>query len=183
MRLYETAFLIAPNIPEEEMEDLLSKMKEVVSKKKGKMLNVDNWGKKKLAYSINRFEEATYIFFLYEGTPDIPTELERRFKQTEAIIRYLTVKKDPRDAIRKAGKKARKKAKETEDKPELEEQKSEELEEEEEEKEETGKEEEPVTEEKSEEEEKKEEESKKKSKSNNAEKQNQTNSNNEEEKK
>ena len=136
MRLYETAFLIAPNIPEEEMEDLLSKMKEVVSKKKGKMLNVDNWGKKKLAYAINRFEEATYIFFLYEGTPDIPTELERRFKQTEAIIRYLTVKKDPRDAIRKVGKRARKKTKETEDKPESEEHQGEEFEEEEEEKEE-----------------------------------------------
>ncbi|MBN2245005.1 MAG: 30S ribosomal protein S6 [Candidatus Aminicenantes bacterium] len=120
MRLYETAFLIAPNLPEEELESLLKKMQEVVSKKKGKMLNVDNWGKKKMAYSINKFDEATYIFFLYEGTPDIPAELERRFKQTEAIIRFLTVKKDPRDTLRKPGKRAKKKAKETEEKPETE---------------------------------------------------------------
>jgi small subunit ribosomal protein S6 len=120
MRLYETAFLIAPNLPEEELESLLKKMQEVVSEKKGKMLNVDNWGKKKLAYSINKFEEATYVFFLYEGTPDIPVELERRFKQTEAIIRFLTVKKDPRDTVRKPGKKAKKKAKEIEEKSETE---------------------------------------------------------------
>jgi len=181
MRLYETAFLIAPNLPEEEMEDLLKKMEEVVTKKKGKMLNVDNWGKKKMAYSIDRFEEATYIFFLYEGTPDIPAELERRFKQTEAIIRYLTVKKDPRDAIRKAGKRVRKKAKDTELKPELEEQQSEEFEEEEkpDTEDESGQEEKKI--EKAEKEEGKEEEKKETSKK--VEEESQTNTKKEEEKK
>jgi len=134
MRLYETAFLIAPNLPEEEVEELLKKMEDVVSKKKGKMLNVDNWGKRKMAYSINKFEEATYIFFLYEGNPDIPAELERRFKQTEAIIRFLTIKKDPREAIRKTGKRAKKKGKDFEEKTET--FKEEEIEEAEEEKEE-----------------------------------------------
>ena len=104
MRLYETAFLIAPNLPEEEMEKLIKQMADFVTKKKGKMVNLDKWGKKRLAYPILKFEEAFYVFFLYEGEAEIPTELERRFKQTEAIIRYLTVRKEAADAVRKKGK-------------------------------------------------------------------------------
>jgi small subunit ribosomal protein S6 len=94
MRQYETAFLIAPNLPEEDNEKLISQMAEVVSKQKGKMINVDEWGKRKLAYPIQKFEEAFYVFFLYEGDPSIPLELERRFKQTEPIIRYMTIKSE-----------------------------------------------------------------------------------------
>jgi len=101
MRQYETAFLIAPNLSEEDTENLIQQMEEIVTQKKGKMLNLDKWGKRKLAYPIKKFEEAFYVFFLYEGEPDIPGELERRFKQIEAVIRYLTVKKDTRKNMRK----------------------------------------------------------------------------------
>lgn len=101
MTQYETAFLISPNLEEEETEKLIAQMAEVVSKKKGKMINEDRWGKRKLAYPIRKFEEAFYVFFHYEGTPEIPSELERRFKQTEAILRYLTVKKDTRENVRR----------------------------------------------------------------------------------
>ncbi|MGB3861353.1 MAG: 30S ribosomal protein S6 [Candidatus Aminicenantaceae bacterium] len=109
MRQYETAFLIAPNLPEEDNEKLVSQMAEVVSKKKGNMINVDEWGKRKLAYPIQKFEEAYYVFFLYEGDPSIPVELERRFKQTEAIIRYMTVKNEITESARKRGRASTKK--------------------------------------------------------------------------
>jgi len=113
MRQYETAFLIAPNLPEEDNEKLVSQMAEVVSKKKGKMINVDEWGKRKLAYPIQKFEEAYYVFFLYEGDPSIPVELERRFKQTEAIIRYMTVKNEITESAKKRGRASTKKRRET----------------------------------------------------------------------
>jgi small subunit ribosomal protein S6 len=103
MRQYETAFLIAPNLPEEDNEKLISQMADVVSKQKGKMINVDEWGKRKLAYPIQKFEEAYYVFFLYEGDPAIPVELERRFKQTEPIIRYMTVKSELAEGAKKRG--------------------------------------------------------------------------------
>jgi small subunit ribosomal protein S6 len=77
MRQYETVFLISPNLEE------------------------DRWGKKKLAYPIKKFEEAFYVFFHYEGDSDIPFELEKRFKQTETILRFLTVKKEARENVRK----------------------------------------------------------------------------------
>ncbi len=100
MTQYETAFLLSPNLEEEEIEKIIVQMVEVVSKKKGKMINEDRWGKRKLAYPIKKFEEAFYVFFLYEGDPDIPFELERRFKQSEAILRYLTVKKESKKSVR-----------------------------------------------------------------------------------
>ena len=111
MRLYETAFLIAPSLPEEEADKLVEKMQETVAKKKGKMIQVNKWGKKKLAYPIQKHGEAFYVFFSYEGDPDIPQELERQFRQTEAIIRYLTLKKEDVKVMRKkkaAVRKARK---------------------------------------------------------------------------
>lgn len=104
MRQYETSFLIAPNLPEEDNKKLISQMAEIISKKKGKMVNVDEWGKRKLAYPIHKFEEAYYVFFLYEGDSSIPLELERRFRQTETIIRYLTVRNEIKDSAKKRGK-------------------------------------------------------------------------------
>ena len=65
------------------------------------MIKQDVWGKRKLAYPIQKFEEAIYVFFHYEGEPDIPTELERRFKQTESVLRYLTVRKETEEVVRK----------------------------------------------------------------------------------
>ena len=101
MSQYETAFLISPNLEEEETSKIISQMLNIVSKKKGKMIKEDRWGKRKLAYPINKFEEAFYVFFHYEGEPDIPFELERRFKQSEAILRFLTVRKEKKENVRK----------------------------------------------------------------------------------
>jgi small subunit ribosomal protein S6 len=101
MRSYETAFLIAPTLPEEEMEKLIEKMAGIISKKKGKMIHLDKWGKRRLAYPIEKFSDAFYVFFQYKGEPDIPAELERNFKQTEAVIRYLTVKMEERANVRR----------------------------------------------------------------------------------
>lgn len=101
MRQYETAFLITPKLEEEETEKLIEKMAEVVKKKKGKMVNIERWGKRKLAYPIDKLDEAVYVFFHYEGNPEIPLELQRRFRQTEAIVRYLTLRKETQTQPRK----------------------------------------------------------------------------------
>ncbi len=101
MQLYETAFLIAPNLSEEEAEELTLKMAEVVSKRKGKMIEQDKWGKRRLSYPIKKFEEAYYVFFRYEADPSVPSELERLFKQTEAILRFMTLKKEKEARLRR----------------------------------------------------------------------------------
>ncbi|MBC7362262.1 MAG: 30S ribosomal protein S6 [Candidatus Aminicenantes bacterium] len=100
MNQYETGFIIAPNLSEEETSTLINQMAEVVSAKKGKMIKQDLWGKRKLAYPIKRFNEGFYVFFTYEGTPAVPAELERKFKQTDSILRFMTIKKDPRGLVK-----------------------------------------------------------------------------------
>ncbi len=112
MRHYETVFLISPNLSEEETETLIQQMEEVVAEKKGKLINKDEWGKRRLAYPIQKFEEAFYVLFHYEGKSEIPDELERRFKQSDTILRYLTVKKEMRENIRGRKKQAPVKAEE-----------------------------------------------------------------------
>jgi small subunit ribosomal protein S6 len=105
MQLYETGFLLAPNLSDEETEKLISQMAEVVSQKEGRFVRQERWGKRRLAYPIKRFGEAFYVFFHYEGRPDIPVELERRFKQSDVVLRYLTVKKDAQATLRRKKKK------------------------------------------------------------------------------
>ena len=100
MREYETAFLIAPTLPDEEIEALVQSMAEIVEKNAGKMENIDKWGKRRLAYPIKKFGEAYYVFFRYHSEPIVPTELDRHFKQTESVIRHMTFVQDERENVR-----------------------------------------------------------------------------------
>jgi small subunit ribosomal protein S6 len=100
MNQYETGFIIAPNLSEEETSALINQMAQVVSSKQGKMIKQDLWGKRKLAYRLKKFDEGFYVFFTYEATPAVPAELERKFKQTDSILRFMTIKKDERGLIK-----------------------------------------------------------------------------------
>ncbi len=111
MRLYETGFLIAPNITEEDAEGLVQQMAGVVSQKNGKMVRIEKWGKRRTAYGLKKFNEAFYVFFHYEATPDIPAELARRFRQMDAVLRYLTLVKETQQNIRKKKKAGGRRAK------------------------------------------------------------------------
>lgn len=109
MRQYETGFLIAPNLSDEEVEALIGQMADIVGQKKGRMIKQEKWGKRKLAYPIKRFNEASFVFFTYESGGDVPLELSRRFRNMETILRHLTLQKDLRENVR-SKKKARRAA-------------------------------------------------------------------------
>jgi small subunit ribosomal protein S6 len=101
VRQYETGFVLSPTLSEEETVQFVQQMAEVVAQKKGRMVKQDIWGKRRLAFPIKRFQEGIYVFFTYEGAGDVSAELERRFKQTESVIRFMTVLRDPRDLTRR----------------------------------------------------------------------------------
>jgi small subunit ribosomal protein S6 len=105
LRQYETGFVLSPALSEEETTQFVQQMAEIVAQKKGQMVKQDVWGKRRLAYPIKKFQEGVYVFFTYDGPGDIAGELERRFKQTDAVIRFMTVVKDPRDLVRRKKKK------------------------------------------------------------------------------
>ena len=101
MSQYETGFVLSPTLSEEETTQYIQQMAAIIAQKKGRMLKQDVWGKRRLAYPIKKFSEGVYVFFTYDGPGDISPEMERRFKQTDAVIRFLTVKKDTRDQARR----------------------------------------------------------------------------------
>lgn len=105
MRQYETGFVLSPALSEEETAQFVQQMAEIVAQKQGQMVKQDVWGKRRLAYPIKKFQEGVYVFFTYDGPGDVSGELERRFKQTDAVIRFMTVVKDPRDLARRKKKK------------------------------------------------------------------------------
>lgn len=107
MRQYETGFILSPALSEEETSQFIQQMAEIVAQKKGHMVKQDIWGKRRLAFPIKRFQEGVYVFFTYDGPGDVSTEMERRFKQTDAVIRFMTVLKDPRDLGRRKNRKKR----------------------------------------------------------------------------
>jgi small subunit ribosomal protein S6 len=80
-------------------------MADVISQREGKLIKQERWGKHRMAYSIKHWTEAFYVFFHYESRPDVPIELERRFKQTDAVLRYLTLQKEARESTRRKRKK------------------------------------------------------------------------------
>jgi len=106
MRHYETGVIIAPNLSDEEIEQQIRQMTELIASMKGHLLREERWGKRKLAYPIKKFTDGYYLFLDYEAEPEVPAELERRFRQSDQILRYMTVKKGTTSPWRKK-KKAR----------------------------------------------------------------------------
>lgn len=97
MRQYETGLVLSPALSEEETNKFLNQITEVITQRNGRLIRHDFWGKRKLAYPIKHFNEGFYSFFTYESEGDVVFELERRFRQSDTVLRYLTVKIDYRE--------------------------------------------------------------------------------------
>ena len=94
MRNYEVVFVAAPTLTSEELEAFINHAQTVVESKNGKVVKIDNWGKKSLAYKIKRFREGYYVVLSIEGDGGTIAELERRFRVTDYIIRFISVRID-----------------------------------------------------------------------------------------
>ena len=98
MYQYELGIVLVPTLSEEEKLASLEKVKELVVRFGGEVTKVDDWGKRRLAYPINKETEGYYTLINFESTPDFTAELDRRYKITDGVIRSLIIKKDPRFA-------------------------------------------------------------------------------------
>lgn len=94
MRTYEATFVADPNLTEEEVETFIQQMEKVVEGKNAKTSKIDRWGKRPLAFQIGKFREGYFVIMTIEGAGEAVAELERRFKVTDFIIRFLTVRVD-----------------------------------------------------------------------------------------
>lgn len=92
MRKYETIFVIHPSFEEEAVKATIEKFKGVIENGGGTVDNVDFWGKRKLAYEINKVNDGFYTLFNFSANPELPSELDRVFRITDGIIRHIIVK-------------------------------------------------------------------------------------------
>jgi len=110
MPIYESIFIINPNLPDEETAAVIKKMQDVVAKQGGEMLKFEDWGKKKLAYEIKKHKRGHYAFFQFKSAPTAISELERTYKLTDSVIKFLTVKLEKELRTRPAPKPKKKNA-------------------------------------------------------------------------
>ncbi len=94
MRTYEVVFLAAPTLTTEELDGFIAHVHAAVEGKKSKIVKVDNWGKRSLAYKIKKYRDAYYVVLTIEGDGVAIAELERRFRVTDYIIRFLSIRID-----------------------------------------------------------------------------------------
>ncbi|MEW6681852.1 MAG: 30S ribosomal protein S6 [Nitrospirota bacterium] len=96
MAVYETIFIVKTSVSEEELAALVAKVRGVIEKHGGEVLKVENWGKKKLAYEVRKEKKGTYVFYRFRGPGAVVSELERQYRVEDAIIKFITVKCDPK---------------------------------------------------------------------------------------
>jgi small subunit ribosomal protein S6 len=102
-------FISAPATAEDDLSKLTSQIDQVVSGRGGKITKVDNWGRRKMAYRISKFDEGIYTLLHLEGSGNEIAEVERRLRVTDFVIRHLTVRTDE-DLKRAEKMKARRKS-------------------------------------------------------------------------
>ena len=90
---YETVLVISMNLGEEGIENMIYKFQKLIESK-ATLDNVDKWGKRRLAYMINKETEAYYVLFDFTSDSDFPAELDRIYKITDGVLRSLIIRKD-----------------------------------------------------------------------------------------
>ena len=92
MNKYESIIIVNPNVDEAGLKEIEERFTGLINEN-GKVESVENMGKRKLAYEIKKFNEGTYMLFNFEAKPDSIAELERIYRITDNIIKYIVIKK------------------------------------------------------------------------------------------
>ena len=94
MTKYELAVVVSAKLEDDERAKVIDKVKALVERFRGKITNIDEWGKKRLAYEIQKMKEGFYYFIQFEAETSAPAEIESRIRIMDGVIRYLCVKQD-----------------------------------------------------------------------------------------
>ena len=94
MRIYEQLFIVRPDAAEPEIDSFLEQITGVITGAGGKVEKLEKWGIRKLAYPVEKRHEGYYVLLQYSSKPDVVKEIERRFRVSDLVLRYLTVRID-----------------------------------------------------------------------------------------
>ena len=92
MKKYELCVVVTTKIEDEERAAVIEKVKALIERFGGNVTNVDEWGKRKLAYEIQKMKEAYYYFIQFESDANCPNEVEENVRIMENVVRYLCTK-------------------------------------------------------------------------------------------
>mgnify|MGYP000892664757 CR=1 FL=1 len=102
MNKYELALVVNARIDDEARAAVVDKAKGYITRFGGQLGDTEEWGKRKLAYEIQKMNEAYYYFIQFEADSDCPNELEKRMRIMDNVLRYLVVRKDENDTFKVA---------------------------------------------------------------------------------
>ena len=91
MRKYETTLISDPDLQDQNRQELLDKVRNIIEKENGTVLDFEDWGNKKLAYEIKKKLRGHYTCVSYAGDGALVTELERNFRLTDDVLKFMTI--------------------------------------------------------------------------------------------
>lgn len=94
MRKYESMYILRPDFDEQAVKALVERFANVITEQGGEVVKTDEWGKRKLAYPIEKFREGYYVVMNFNAEADVPKELERIYKITDGVLRYIVVREE-----------------------------------------------------------------------------------------
>jgi small subunit ribosomal protein S6 len=94
MRTYEVLSLVSPQLSETEVTDLLTEFRGVAEKSGAKLVSEDSWGRRRLAYPIEKLTEGHYHLWVFEAGSDDLNELDRKMKNSDKVMRHMIVRVD-----------------------------------------------------------------------------------------
>ncbi len=92
MNYYEKVIILDTNLDDSAVEDTVGKFKDVIAKRGGEILKTENWGRRKLAYLLNKHQKGNYIMLLFKAPSATIAELERLCKVIDSVIKFMVVK-------------------------------------------------------------------------------------------
>jgi len=93
-RLYEVMYIVRPDVVDEELDKLVAGFETTVTTGGGTVKSSEKWGRRKLAYTVRKFNDGNYVLLTIEANGVVVAELERRLRVTEPVIKYITVRMD-----------------------------------------------------------------------------------------
>lgn len=93
MNKYESVIIINPSLEEEGIKNLINKFSSLINTE-GKVESVDELGKRRLAYEVKKNKEGYYVVFHFEAKPTLIAELERNYRITDEVIKFIVVRKE-----------------------------------------------------------------------------------------
>jgi len=90
MAMYETIFILDSLLAPEEIDKTIDRIKEVIENNKGKVLTIDKWGKKRLAFEIQKKQYGFYVAIEFDAEGNLPLALQNEYNYNDKVLRYLT---------------------------------------------------------------------------------------------